>query len=169
MIVLRPASADLPCATMWLTPNRMLSHRGLHRVIAVLVGLVLITAGLGAWQGNVFAPVFAGLESIAMAYALSIAWRAGDQGERVVLDASSLEVRSLRGRCRARFPAYWARVLLEPGQGRQRLLLSAHGRALEIGAFLAEAERVALSKKLKMLLIESHSQPHEQVQQRCKT
>ena len=104
-----------------------------------------------------------------MAYALSIAWRAGDQGERVVLDASTLEVRSLRGRCRARFPVYWARVLLEPGHGRQRLLLAAHGRALEIGVFLAEAERVALSKKLKVLLIESHNQPHEQVQQRCKT
>ena len=169
MIVLRPASAELPCATIWLTPNRTLSHRGLRRVIMVLVALILGAAGLGAWQGNVFAPLFATLESIAMAYALSIAWRAGDRSERVMLDASSLEVRSLPGRSCVRFPAYRVRVLLEPGDGRHRLLLSAHGQALEIGAFLAEAERVALSKKLKVLLIEFRNQPREQVQQRCKT
>jgi len=86
-----------------------------------------------------------------------------------MLDASSLEVRSLPGRSCVRFPAYRVRVLLEPGDGRHRLLLSAHGQALEIGAFLAEAERVALSKKLKVLLIEFRNQPREQVQQRCKT
>ncbi len=169
MIVLRPASAELRCATMWLTPNRTLSHRGLRRVIMVLVALVLGTAALGAWQGNVFAPLFAALESIAMACALSIAWRAGDRGERIVLDASSLEVQSLPARHCTRFPSYWVRVLLEPGSGRQRLLLSSHGQALEIGVFLAEAERVALSKKLMVLLIEFHHQSHEQVQQRCKT
>jgi len=44
------------------------------------------------------------------------------------------------------------RVLLEQGNGRQRLLLSSHGRAVEIGAFLAEPERIELSKKLMVLL-----------------
>jgi hypothetical protein len=61
------------------------------------------------------------------------------------------------------------RVLLEPGDGRLRLLLSAHGQALEIGVFLAEAERAALSKKLMALLSEFRNQSREQVQQRCKT
>ncbi len=169
MIVLRPASAELRCATVWLTPNRTLSRRGLRRVIVLLVALVLGTAGLGAWQGNVFAPLFAALESIAMAYALSIAWRAGDRGERVLLDASSLEVQSLSGPRCTRFPTCWVRVLLEPGDGRHRLLLSSRGQAVEIGVFLAEAERVALSKKLMVLLMELRNQLHEQVQQRCKT
>lgn len=161
MIVLRPASTELPRATMWLMPNRTLSRRGLRRVIVMLVVLVLGTAGLGAWQGNVFAPLFAGLESIVMAYALSVAWRAGDRGERVALDASSVEVQSLPGRRCIRFPAYWVRVLLEPGDGRHRLLLATHGQALEIGVFLAEAERAALSKKLMVLLAESHDQLHK--------
>jgi uncharacterized membrane protein len=161
MIVLRPASTELPRATMWLMPNRTLSRRGLRRVIVMLVVLVLGTAGLGAWQGNVFAPLFAGLESIVMAYALSVAWRAGDRGERVALDASSVEVQSLPGRRCTRFPAYWVRVLLEPGDGRHRLLLATHGQALEIGVFLAEAERAALSKKLMVLLAESHDQLHK--------
>lgn len=164
MIVLRPASARLPRVTMWLKPNRTLSRRGLRRVIWVLVALVLGTAGLGAWQGNVFAPLFAGLESVAMAYALSIAWRSGDRGERIELDASTLEVRSLPGRRCTRFPVFWVRVSLAPAQGRQQLLLSLHGQALEIGAFLADSERVALSNKLRVLLSGCRDQPRGQIQ-----
>lgn len=161
MIVLRPAAAGLPCVTMWLKPNRMLSRRGLRRLIVVLVALALITAGLGAWQGNVFAPLFALVESAAVAYALGVAWRAGDRSERITLDASSLEVHSLPGRRCMRFQTYWVRVLLEPGEGRQRLLLSSHGRKLEIGAFLAEQERVELSKKLRVLLVDLNGPPRK--------
>lgn len=159
MIVLRPAAAGLPCVTMWLKPNRTLSRRGLRRLIVVLVALALMTAGLGAWQGNVFAPLFALVESAAVAVALSVAWRAGDRSERITLDASSLEVQSLPGPRSVRFQSYWVRVLLEPGDGRQRLLLSSHGREMEIGAFLAEQERVELSKKLMVLLIQLNGQP----------
>lgn len=161
MIVLRPAAAGLPCVTMWLKPNRTLSRRGLRRLIVVLVALALITAGLGAWQGNVFAPLFALVESAAVAVALSVAWRAGDRSERITLDTSSLEVQSLPGRRCTRFQSYWVRVLLEPGNGRQRLLLSSHGREMEIGAFLAEQERVELSKKLVVLLAELNGQPRK--------
>ncbi|WEN16782.1 DUF2244 domain-containing protein [Rhodanobacter sp. AS-Z3] len=139
---------------MWLKPNRTLSRRGLRRLIMILVALVLMTAGLGAWQGNVFAPLFALVESAAVALALSVAWRAGDRSERITLDETSLEVHSLPGRRRTCFQSCWVRVLLEPGHGRQRLLLASHGRKLEIGAFLAEQERVALSKKLMVLLAE---------------
>ncbi len=161
MIVLRPAAAGLPCVTMWLKPNRTLSRRGLRRLIMVLVALALITAGLGAWQGNVFAPLFALVESAAVAVALSVAWRAGDRSERITLDTSSLEVQSLPSRRSTCFQSYWVRVMLEPGNGRQRLLLSSHGRELEIGAFLAEQERVELSKKLMVLLAELNGQPHK--------
>ncbi|WP_426687281.1 DUF2244 domain-containing protein [Rhodanobacter ginsengiterrae] len=153
---------------MWLKPNRTLSRRGLRRLIVVLVALVLMTAGLGSWQGNVFAPLFALVESAAVAFALSVAWRAGDRSERITLDDVSLEVQSLPGRRCVRFQSSWVRVLLEPGNGRQRLLLASHGRELEIGVFLAEQERVALSKKLMVLLAELN-QPRKQVQQRCKT
>ena len=159
MIVLRPAAAGLPCVTMWLKPNRALSRRGLRRLIMVLVALALMTAGLGAWQGNVFAPLFALVESVAVAYALGVAWRAGDRSERITIDGSSLEVRSLPGRRCTRFQVYWVRVRLERGEGRHCLLLSSHGHELEIGAFLAEQERVELSKKLMVLLAEIHGQP----------
>jgi len=157
MIVLRPASAGLPCVTMWLKPNRSLSRRGLRRLIVILVALALTTAELGAWQGNVFAPLFALVESAAMAIALSVAWRAGDRCERITLDESSLEVQSLPGRRCTRFqPCCWVRVRLDTGNG--RLVLSSHGRDLEIGAFLAAAERIELAKRLRVLLAGSAGQ-----------
>ncbi|MDQ6646675.1 MAG: DUF2244 domain-containing protein [Pseudomonadota bacterium] len=164
MIVLRPATAGLPCVTIWLRPNRTLSRRDLSRLIMALVALALTTAGLGAWQGNVFAPLFALVESVAVAVALSAAWRAGDRSERITLDPQSLEVRSLPGQRSTCFQAYWVRVLLEPGNRGRRLLLSSHGRELEIGAFLAESERVALSGKLKVLLAGINDQSRKQIQ-----
>jgi len=118
----------------------------------VLAVLALATAGLGAWQGNVFAPLFALLESFAVAFALGVAWRAGDRSERIVLDRSSLEVHSLPARRCVRFQPYWVRVRMAPGQAHERLLLRSHGRELEIGAFLAHGERIELSRKLEMLL-----------------
>lgn len=153
MIVLRPAAAGSPRVTMWLRPNRALSRRGLRRLIMLLVVLVLSTAILGAWQGNVFAPLFALVESAAMAIALGVAWRAGDRSERITLDDTSLEVRWLPGRQRAQFQVAWVRVRLEEGEnGCRRLLLCSHGRECEIGRFLAEQERSELLRKLKLLL-----------------
>jgi uncharacterized membrane protein len=158
MIVLRPAAAGLPCATLWLRPNRALSQRGLRRLIMVLAFLALATAGLGAWRGNVFAPLFALIESCAMALALRQAWRAGDRSERITLDDTSLEVRLLPGRRCARFQSYWVRVRLAPGNGHTRLLLGSHGREMEIGAFLTEEERAEVSGKLKVLLADVRGQ-----------
>jgi uncharacterized membrane protein len=128
----------------------------LRRLIVTLVVLALTVAGLGAWQGNVFAPLFALLESCAVAVALGTAWKAGDRGERIILDAVSMEVQSLPGRRRMRFQPCWVRVQLSPGNGRRRLLLMSHGRELEIGAFLAEEERAELARKLKVLLADIH-------------
>lgn len=158
MIVLRPADGGLPCVTMWLRPNRALSRRGLRRLIVVLAALALTTAGLGALQGNVFAPLFALIESFAVAFALGVAWRAGDRSERITLDDTSLEVRSLPGRGCMRFQSYWVRVRLVAGNGHDRLLLGSHGRELEIGAFLGDEERAELSKKLIVLLAQFHRQ-----------
>jgi uncharacterized membrane protein len=167
MIVLRPAADELSRVTLWLRPNRALSRRGLRGLIMGLALLALATAGLGAWQGNVFAPLFALVESFAMAAALGAAWRAGDRGERITLDTKSLEVRSLPGHRRVCFQSYWVRVLLAPGRGHQRLLLRSHGRELEIGSFLAEEERAELSGKLRKLLAAMQGQSRGPVQQGC--
>ena len=159
MIVLRPAAAGLPRVTIWLKPNRTLSRRGLRRLIMLLVALALTTAVLGAWQGNVFAPLFALVESSAVAVALCVAWRAGDRSERITLDDTSLEVQSLPGGGSVRFQPYWVRARLEGEDGSRRLWLSSHGQELEIGGFLAEQERVELLRKLKLLLDGINGQP----------
>lgn len=151
MIVLRPADG-MSCATIWLCPNRALSRRGLRRLIVVLAALTLTVAGLGAWQGNVYAPGFALVESAAVAWALRTSWRAGERGERITVDSRALSVLPLPGRPCRRFQTYWVRARLEPGHPRQRLLLSSHGQVMEIGAFLAEAERVAVYRRLSALL-----------------
>ncbi len=156
MIVLRPADAASSPATLWLGPNRALTRTGLHRLMWVLAVMALTASGLGAWQGNVFAPLFAVLESVAVALALGSAWRAGERGECIRLDDRSVQVQWLPGRRCAQFPSYWVQVLLESGARGQRLMLTSHGRRMEIGAFLTDQERAAVSEKLKALLADVH-------------
>lgn len=87
-----------------------------------------------------------------MVAALRLVWRAGERGERLSLAEDELEVRFMPGNRRVSLQPYWVKVTMAPGHGRQRLLLRSHGRELEIGAFLADAERIELSKKLQALL-----------------
>ena len=157
MNVLRPTVAGQP-RVLWLRPNRALDKLGLRRLIMGLAAIALATASFGAWQGNVFAPVFALIETFVVGFALGAAWRAGDRGERIAIGPDTLEVRVVPGRRVQRFQTYWVRVGLAPGDGRQRLLLKSHGNELEIGAFLGEEERVEVSRKLMVLLAEVSSQ-----------
>ena len=157
MNVLRPTVAGQP-RVLWLRPNRALDKLGLRRLIMGLAAIALATASFGAWQGNVFAPVFALIETFVVGFALGAAWRAGDRGERIAIGPDTLEVRVVPGRRVRRFQTYWVRVGLAPGDGRQRLLLKSHGNELEIGAFLGEEERVEVSRKLMVLLAEVSGQ-----------
>ena len=152
MIVLEPAIAGLKGVTMWVRPNRSLSSRGLRAWMGALVALVWGTALWMAQQGNVFAPVFALVESVALVAALGVVWRSGERSERITVDAQSLQLERLPGRGCTQFQTYWVRVQLRSGPGRRRLLLASHGREVEIGAFLADEERDELSRKLKVLL-----------------
>jgi uncharacterized membrane protein len=157
MFVLRPTVAGHP-RVLWLRPNRALDKRGLRRTIIGLAAIALATASLGAWQGNVFAPVFALIEAFAVGFALGAAWRAGGRGERIAIGPDTLQVRTVPGHRTIRFQTYWVRVGLKQGNGRQRLLLTSHGNELEIGAFLGEEERAEVSRKLMVLLSEVSGQ-----------
>jgi uncharacterized membrane protein len=153
VITLQPAGEGRAQATLWLRPVRRLSRRGLWTWAAVLAVAALLTAWLSARQGNVFAPVFALLEATGLAAAFAAVWRGGTRGERITLDAEALEVVAWPGRRRrARYPSGWVRVRLEPGMGKQRLVLDSHGRETEIGAFLADDERAELARDLRALL-----------------
>src|SRR5699024_2406553 len=79
MIVFKPAGVDEHSTTLWLRPNRALSHKSLRQLAWGLAAVTLATALIGAEQGNVFAPLFALLEVAAMGWALTLVWRSGNK------------------------------------------------------------------------------------------
>ena len=103
-------------------------------------------AGLAAWRGNVFAPAFAALELGLVAYCLARVRRASAGGEIITLTATALEVTRMdAAQPTQRFHPYWVQMQLQPGRWHgwpSRLLLRSHGREVEIGAFLNEAENL---------------------------
>lgn len=152
MIVFKPIAGEGDGMTVWVRPNRALSHRSLVRLAWGIAVVVLATGLIGAHQGNVFAPLFALIEAACAAWLLGMAWRAGSRAERITVDRHVLKVEVLPGHARTEFQPAWVRVLLAPGGNRRRLLLTSHGRELEIGAFLGDEERDELWHKLKQLL-----------------
>lgn len=144
---------------MMILPHRSLSRAGLWLFLAAQSVAAGGFAGLAAWRGNVFAPAFAVLELAAVAYCLVRVWRASAGGESITLTASMLEIARI-GNCAppARFHPYWAQLVLQPGRcygWPSRLLLRSHGRSIEIGRFLNEAERRDLAQRLAALLAQA--------------
>lgn len=153
MITHVPGIADAEQVTLMLAPNRALSREALRRCIGILVLAAAAVALMAAWQGNVFAPLFALLEAPCVAVALRVAWRAGDRRERITLDARNLRIEMIPARGRAvAFPSAWVRVRLRDWGGHRHVLLAAAGREREVGAFLGDDERMELSKELRSAL-----------------
>jgi uncharacterized membrane protein len=146
-----------------LLPHRSLSRAGLWLFLAAQSVAAGGFAGLAAWRGNVFAPAFALLELAAVAYCLARVWRASATGEIITLTMSALEVvRMDNAAAPVRMHPYWAQLTLQPGRWRgwpSRLLLRSHGRSVEIGAFLNEAEREQLALRLSTLLAQYKGEP----------
>jgi uncharacterized membrane protein len=135
-------------------PHRSLSRSGLTGFLLAQSLAAGIFAVLAAWQGNVLAPAFALLELGVVAYCLQRVWRASGEGQIITLTPSRLEIVAARGAA-AQFHPYWVRVRLVPGRRRgwpSRLLLGSHGREVEVGAFLNDAERRLLAQRLTELL-----------------
>ncbi|MDA3913079.1 DUF2244 domain-containing protein [Oleiagrimonas sp.] len=152
MIALEFAVADAGPSTLLLRPNRSLSRRAWRGWAFGMVTVTVAIATLGAQGGNVYAPIFALLESAGLVMALSRAWHAGDRSERIRIDARSLDIEYLPGRRHARFQSYWVRVRMREELGRKKLIVGSHGDEVEIGAFLGEEERASVMKTLRGLL-----------------
>jgi uncharacterized membrane protein len=139
-----------------LMPHRSLTRAGFWLFLAAQSVAAGGFAGLAAWHGNVFAPAFAVLELGIVAYCLARVRRASANGEIIMLTPTALEVTRM-GRTPAteRFQPYWVQIRLQPGRWHgwpSRLLLRSHGREVEIGAFLNEAEREELALRLSEML-----------------
>ena len=155
-----PVSAPGGAVSVLVTPHRSLSRSGLVVYLVAQSVATLGYAGFAMWRGVVLAPVFAVLALIAVGYCLVRVWRASAVGQIITLTPSQLEIATTSASTPVlRLHPYWVRVRLEPGRWRgwpSRLLLVSHGREVEVGAFLNDAERCSLARRLTQLLGPMH-------------
>jgi uncharacterized membrane protein len=134
-------------------PNCALTWRSTKRLF---LGFGFCLAGVGCYfvsQGAWMVLPFAGLELVALGAGLYFSALSGHTREVVEISGAQLHI--LRGRRRleevASMPRYWTRVVLSrdpSGWYPSRLFLRCHGRRVEVGAKLIEAEREQLADQL---------------------
>ena len=155
MITRLPVAAETGQITLVLAPNRALSREQMRRLTWELCVAAMLVAGLAAWGGDVFAPLFALIEVPVLAIALWLVWRSGDRRERITLDTDHVRIEQVpaQGRVGSTFPVAWTRVQVqERRDGHRHVVLAAQGRQQEVGACLGDDERMQLSRWLKTLL-----------------
>ncbi len=142
-----------PAARVILRPNRSLGARELLAVYALLALASIAVASLSAWQGNVYAPIFALIELSALALCLRLVWLRSSRSEELQLDASRVRLtcRGLRRSTEFSFHPVWARIQEHkpprPGHPR-RVYLGSHGKQVELGRFLCDHERGEVARFL---------------------
>ncbi len=143
-----------PLLELELRPHRSLPPAGFTLLMAVLGSVSFATGvlflAIGAW------PVFGflGLDVLGLYIAFRISYaRVRTTADRLRLAGDALTVDRLRPRQPVQrwvFQPFWLRVVLdEDSRGRNRLLLTSHGRLVEIGAFLGADERARVAQALR--------------------
>ncbi len=143
--------------TIRLAPNCSMSRRTASLVFLALATGCLLFSALLAVQGYWIPLPFAGAEVLALGAGLFWVRRELERGETIAIAGDAVAVRrsDRTGVSEASFNRTWLRVELRPGRYRwypRRLVLTSHGRELEVGAFLAESERARAAKQLKAAL-----------------
>jgi uncharacterized membrane protein len=136
-----------------LRPSQPMEARTLLVILAIVasfnIAFALSFILRGAWP---IAP-FMGLDVVLLAWAFRASTLAAQRSERVILTPSLLRIeqRPAKGAMtEAQFNPYWVRVDLQrPTEFSNRLFLHSHGRALQLGAFLAPAVRESFANALK--------------------
>ncbi len=139
-----------------LQPHRSLSPRGIGLVLGFLgtvsLGVTTLFWWLGAW------PIagFNGGEMLVAAAMLRAHARSRRAREVLVLTESGMRVVSFDengGRTERVLPSGWLNVVLEERQGRvPALLLTTHGRVVEVARMLGEEQKRDLAETLKGVL-----------------
>ncbi len=146
------ASASTEGFEFRLRPNRSITASGLVVFFMLLAAMSIAVAWVSSRQGNFFAPMFAAVELCLVWLLLRLVWRTQDQRhERIAMTVDALTVASLPPGDEVEFPTPWVRVHSAPARSstaRRRLLISSHGRSVEVGTFLADDERALLERKL---------------------
>ena len=138
-----------------LTPNRSLTTRQAYVVFTGLAVWVLAVGTAAFFAGLPLVLPYSGLEVVAIGAAMytTLRWTRREQRVEIAGDHIRIAKRAAGGADAGvyEFQRAWARLILETDAGGwypSRLKLRSHGREVEIGEFLAEEERVALSEIL---------------------
>jgi uncharacterized membrane protein len=130
-----------------IVPHRSLTRKGVLIVVAILLisnaAVALRFWLLGAWP----VVVFSFLEVPLAVLLLAINIRRARASELIMLNAGELTVirtDSAGRRKQISLPSAWLRVDLEAKRDSSRVVLSSHGRACEVGAFLHEPDKLSL-------------------------
>lgn len=141
-------------------PNASMSARAAWGVMLVMAAVSLSIAGLFTWHG--FWPIlpFAGLELLALAWALQVSLRRNRYREVIEFDDQRLRVECGMSGEGAALSVDWVRsstrVLLEMGPHRNdpsRLGLVNGSQRLELGRCLTDGERERLAARLRELIL----------------
>ena len=140
-----------------LDPNCSLTPESARIFVASVAVLTLGTALVFALQGLWPVLPFAGVEVGVLWWAVRSSLRSGRQREAIVISDEAIVVERRGPACSSRlvFPRHWATVKLRDplvALHPSRLTIESHGRACEVGRFLTEDERRALSVRLRRLV-----------------
>ncbi len=143
--------------TIEISPTCSLTARGAVVFFASLCAASFGVGGIIAYQGYWPVLPFAGLEMLAVGWALRISMRRRHQRQTITVSDSDVRVESQSGGVCAQvvFPRHWAQVKLRRPQSHlhpSRLTIESHGRQCEVGSFLTEEERRGLALRLERLI-----------------
>ena len=115
-------------------------------ILAVSLGIALVfSLVFGAW------PIlpFAGIEMVVLYCAFRYVDRHAGDYERITIGETSVSIEVQDGAHVAslELARYWAKVVCEPDGS--RLALRSHGREIEVGRHLCEADRLNMARDLK--------------------
>lgn len=145
---------DDAAGKVWLLrPTRSMTWPQAKRFIALITTISAFIAGAFASLGYWLVMPFSGLEVLAVAVAFYLVLRDGERREVVRIEGEQLVIEAGRREREQRyeFHCLWVRVQLSRSRYRYhptRLLLGAHGKAIEVGRFLTDKERETFSQSL---------------------
>ncbi len=146
-----------PVERIELAPNSSLSPRDAALFFGTLGFVTLAIAVFFVVQGYWPVLPFAGLELVALFWALAASMRRRHWRERILLSEDEVVIETVvRGELtRVVFSRHWARIKLRApfyALHPSRLTIESHGRWVEVGGFLNEEERRRLALRLKRLV-----------------
>jgi uncharacterized membrane protein len=136
-----------------IAPNCSLRPQAAALFFASICAVSFTIAGVLTLKGLWPILPFAGLEMLALGWALRVSMRRRHYSQIILLsdDVVRVETRDGSRVRKIEFTRHWARVKLRRADFRlhpSRLTIESHGRECEVGGFLNEEERRALAGQL---------------------